>query len=160
MSNCRPDAHGCVLTSRAFHVLARIVLDGHLFWACIILSVIGAVAIATIACLAGIVDSAYVQGALGSAVLGAAFLYAYLRQLTGLFLAAALGRRHAHALIWTRTHRALTAVRDRVALTWRSLIAATRLILPHLSSHPLGPPPITPPRCIRQWTAGDFPQLA
>ena len=134
---------------------------GPLFWGCVASSVLGASAIAIIAWVAGLVDTAYLLTSLGSSALVALLLWAYLDRLIAQFLAAALGKRHALPLMWTRTRSALAALRDRIVLTWRSMIAASS-ITPLLSANPrLGGARHTTPGCLpHRWAASESPSLA
>ena len=94
-----------MLTNGFAQAVVQVLHGGRLFWGGVASSLLFAVVITIAAWVAGLVDTAYVLTSMGSSVLVALLLWAYLDRLVAQFLAAAIGKPHA-LLICTRTRSA------------------------------------------------------
>ena len=153
-----------MLNSRLLQTVVHVAFEGHLFIALVALSVLGSLAVLLLAYLEGLIIPGHVLSSLAIAALGTASLWFYLHLLTSQLLEAALGRRHAqNPLMWTRTRRALTALRDRVVITWRYMVTEGSLstLLKKTNPQLLLKPPHRISACqSRRWTPSENPALA
>ena len=96
------------------------------------------------------------------AIFGGWIMYTYLYLLIGAFTAAAIGRRYAIPLIWTRTCCALPGLRDKLAAVWRSITIPCNDVMPVFTGTERSPFSVqvrflTPRAC--GWKASVNPQI-